>query len=187
MARDECDGASRRLVASCLRLLFAVVPALAGSGWAEAASLSRQDLQVLSRALVFVQPAPSGTQTLAIAYATGNASSRADAEAIEALIGSGLRVGAAMLRPRLVDTASLAEGGFAAVLAAEGADGTLLQAAFQKQKVLCITGNFSAVQAGNCVMAIRAAPRVEILVNHAAATAAGVEFSAAFRMMIREI
>jgi hypothetical protein len=167
--------------------LLAVVPALAGGRWAEAASLSAHDLQVLGRALTFVEPAPAGTLTLAITYAANDAASRSDAEAIAALIGNGLRAGAAVLRPRMVDTAALAEGGFAVVLAAEGAADALLQAASQEQKILCVTADFAAVQAGRCVMAIRSEPRVEILVNHAAAAAAGIEFRAAFRMMVREI
>ena len=36
-------------------------------------------------------------------------------------------------------------------------------------------------------MAISTDPRVEIVVNHAVAVASGVDFVAAFRMMIREI
>jgi len=168
-------------------VLLAIVPALLGGGQAEAASLSAHDLQVLGRALAFAQPAPSGTQILAIAYAAGDEASRRDAEAIAALIGSGLRAGAAVLRPRVVDAAGLAQGGFAAVLAAEGAEAGPLMEATRKEKVLCVTADFAAVQAGSCVMAIRSEPRVDILVNHAAAAAAGIEFAAAFRMMIREI
>jgi hypothetical protein len=170
-----------------MRSLLAIVPALLGGGPADAASLSAHDLQVLGRALAFAQPAPSGTQTLAIAYDSGNPASRGDAEALARLIGNGLRAGAAVLQPRLVDTASLAAGGFAVVLAAEGAAGEPVQAATRREKVLCVTADFAAVQAGSCVMAIRSEPRVEILVNHAAAAAAGIEFAAAFRMMIREI
>jgi hypothetical protein len=43
------------------------------------------------------------------------------------------------------------------------------------------------VRDGRCVMAVHAAPRVEITVNRAAAQAAGVGFTAAFGMLVHEI
>jgi hypothetical protein len=154
---------------------------------ARAASLSSRDLQVLGRALAFTLPAPTGPLTLAVAYAPGNAASRQDAEAIAALLGEGLRAGNAFFRPKLMDTASLGAGGYSVVLAAAGADGERVMAASRSARVLCVTADFAAVQAGRCVMAVKAEPRVEVLVNHAAAAEVGVEFAAAFRMMIREI
>jgi hypothetical protein len=154
---------------------------------ASAASLSGRDLQVLARALSFMLPAPTGRLTLAIAYVPDDAASRRDAEAIADLLGDGLHAGAALFRPKLMDTGSLGAGGYAAVLAAAGADGERVMAASRNAHVLCVTADFAAVQAGRCVMAIKAEPRVEVLVNHAAAADVGVAFVTAFRMMIREI
>ena len=115
----------------------------------------------MGRAVAFMAPSPAADSFVAIAYVTGNAASRQDAEAIASLIGGGVRAGKMLLRPKLIDTGSLAAGGFAVVIA--------------------------AVRAGLCAMAITSAPRVEIVVNHAVSAAAGIEFAAAFRMMIREI
>jgi hypothetical protein len=154
---------------------------------ADAASVSTKDLKVLGSALGFLQPEPSGPQTLAITYLTNDEASRQDALAVAALIGDGLRTGHAVFQPKLVDTASLGTGGYAAILAAAGADGDRVMAASRAARVLCVTTDFSAVQAGRCVMAIRAEPRVQILVNHAAAAASGIELAPAFLMMIREI
>jgi hypothetical protein len=153
---------------------------------APAASLSAKDLEVLARAAAFVQSPLPGT-VLAVAYAGGDPASRTDAEAIAALLGEGLRVGGTLLRPKPVEVAALAPGGFAMVIAAAGANGPALSAASRSGRALCITADLAAVQNGLCTMAIRTAPRVEIVVNHNAAVAAQVEFAAAFRMMIREL
>jgi len=71
---------------------------------AAAASLSAGDLLVLGRVLAFVQPPPAGS--IVIAYASGDAASRADAEAIAGLIGDGIRFGGGVLRPKLVAAAA---------------------------------------------------------------------------------
>jgi hypothetical protein len=152
-----------------------------------AASMSSKDLKVLGSALGFLQPATTGPQTLAIAYVPDDEASRRDAEEIAVLMGAGLRAGRAVFQPKLLDTASLGVGGYAAILAAAGADGERVMAASRAARVLCATASFAAVQAGRCVMAVRAEPRVQILVNHAAAVATGVDFAPAFLMMIREI
>ena len=151
------------------------------------ASLSSKDLEVLGHALAFTLPPPTGRLTLAIAFVRGDEASRRDAEAIATLLDAGLRAGNAFFRPKLMDTASLGAGGYSVVLAAAGADGERVMAASRSAHALCVTGDLAAVQAGRCVMAVKAEPRVEVVVNHAAAADVGVEFAAAFRMMIREI
>ena len=141
----------------------------------------------MGRAVAFmVPPLPAGA-TIAIVYVSGNASSRQDAEAIAAAMGEGLRAGAATLRPRVIDTNALAAGGFAVVIAAAGADGPQIGAAARAARALCVTRNVDVVRAGHCAMAITTEPRVEILINHAVAAAAGIDFAAAFRMMVQEI
>jgi hypothetical protein len=118
---------------------------------------------------------------------SGNAASRADAEAIAAQIGAGLQAGRAVLRPRVIDIDHLNMGGFQIVIAAAGANGPLLSAAARAARALCVTTEIEAVRAGLCAMAISSEPRVEIVVNHAVSAAAGIEFAPAFRMMIREM
>lgn len=151
-----------------------------------AASLSPQDVQVLGRALAFLQsPPPSGE--LAIVYAAGNAASQQDATSIAAEIGDGLHAGNAVLTPRAIADSALAGHAFVVAIAAAGANGAAVRAAIAEQHALCVTADLAAVTAGTCTMAIRSEPRVDIVVNHAVAVACGVEFVAAFRMMIREI
>jgi hypothetical protein len=165
---------------------LALLAWVALGGPAAAASLSPRDVQVLGRALAFLQPPPASGE-LAVVYAAGNAASKQDAEAIAAEIGEGLHVGGAVLRPRLVASAALAAEGFAVAITAADANGPAIRAAIDAKRALCVTADLAAVEAGSCTMAIRSEPRVEIVVNHAVAVASDVEFVAAFRMMIREI
>jgi hypothetical protein len=162
------------------------VAGLLGGLPAAAASLSPQELQILSHAVAFMQP-PLAGGTLAVVYAAGDAASRQDADAIAAEIGKGLQAGNALLPVKVVDVATLANGGFAVAIAASGTTGPSLGAAVGATHVLCITADFAAVQSGLCTMGIISRPRIEIVLNHAAAAAADITFAAAFRMMIREM
>ncbi len=167
--------------------LAAAMLTLALSHAAWAASFGAKDLQVLGRAIAFMQPSPAPDAIIAIAYVAGNAESKRDADAIAALIGGGLPTGHGTLRPRVVDIGGLSGGGFAVVIAALGANGPQLSAAAKASRALCVTTETDAVRDGVCAMAITTEPRVEIVVNHAAVVAAGIDFAAAFRMMIREM
>ena len=91
------------------------------------------------------------------------------------------------MRPKIIDSNSLDGGGFQVVIAAEGANGPRLSAAARAAKALCVTSDIEAVRTGLCTMAIVTEPRVQIIVNHAASVAAGIEFATAFRMMIQEM
>ncbi len=142
---------------------------------------------MLGRAVAFMQPPPPNDAVIAIVYVEGNAASRQDAEAIAALIGAGLPVGRTTMRPRTADVDHLAAAGPSVVIAASGANGPRLYAATRSARALCVTTDIEAVRTGVCAMAISSEPRVEIVVNHAASAAAGIDFAAAFRMMIREL
>jgi hypothetical protein len=166
-------------------LLLVIAVGLAVACPTAAASLTARDLQLLGQALAFLQPPPS-TGSIAVVFAHDNAASRRDAEAIVALLGDGLRAGGKLLPPMLRDTASLTDGGFSVLIAAEGASGPAVVAASRANHTLCVTGDIQAVQAARCTMAIRSQPRVEAMISHAAAVAAGIEFIAAFRLMVRE-
>jgi len=178
---------SGRLARSGLGTVLACIAALwPGASDAAAATLSPQELQVIGRAIAFMQPPPSGG-AIAVVYVAGDPASRQDAEAIAAQTGSGLQAGGMLLAARVVEASALAEGGFAVAIAASGANGPSLGAAVRAAHVLCVTADLAAVQAGFCTLAISTDLRVQIVLNHAAAEAAGVGFAAAFRMMIHEI
>jgi hypothetical protein len=152
-----------------------------------AASLSPQEVQVLAKALAFVQPLPASATTIAVVYAAGDTGSRADAEQIAAEIGDGFLLGTVVLKPQVVEAAALATSNPAVIVTAAGANGEAVMRVARAQHSLCVTSEQAAVQSGSCIMTIRSNPRVEIVLNAAAARAAGVTFPIAFHMMVREL
>jgi len=151
-----------------------------------AASLPPPEIQILARALSFLDPPLAGESVVAIAYAAGNPDSRRDAEALAAEIGSTLRVGGAVLTPRVVESTALAGSRFALVITAQGAASAVVIEAARAQHALCVTADLAAVRTGTCSMAIHSDPRVEIFINHEAVSQAGLSFATAFRIMVHE-
>ena len=177
-------GASARVPA-----ITAVLVALASSAFAQPApSMTGRDVQVVARALGFLQPPPSGDAWVAVVFSSDSTASRHDAERIAALFGDGVRIGSAMLRARPVGADAMARaGGPSALIAAAGAPMDIVMAAARSGRVACITAAREQVEAGQCTIWVRSEPRVEIVVNQAAARSCGLDFAAAFRMMVREI
>jgi hypothetical protein len=159
---------------------------LAGTGPATAASLTGRDLQIIAKALGFLDPAPAGGR-VAVVYEPAVAGSKEDAEAIVLLFGDGLASGGGTVTGRAIDAKSLGGGaGFIAIILAAGAEDNGAGNAGTR-RLLSITAVDRLVQSGRCVMAVHSEPRVEITVNRAAARAAGIGFTAAFGMLVHEI
>jgi hypothetical protein len=163
-----------------------------GSTWiavgaAQAASLSDKDVHVIGKVLGFLDPVPAGG-AVAVVYASGDAASKADADAIAALFGGGLAVGSGNVTAKAVDGAALGDGsGYIGIIAAAGVQGDGAMTAAKAHKIPCITSSTALVKAGQCLIAVHSDPSVDITVNHAATTAAGVSFDSAFGMLVHEI
>lgn len=153
------------------------------------ADVTAKDIQVMARALGFAEKAPSGEIRLGIVYAPENAASVAQAEAVQKLLGDGLKAGNLVLKPLLVKIDEATSADVAAFLLIEGmgAGGAKLAAVTKAKQKPCLTIDIPQVQNGSCAMGIKSEPKVEILVNRAAADASGVTFGASFRMMITEL
>jgi hypothetical protein len=157
----------------------------AASPQAAAGTQSAQELQIVGRAVTFMQPRPAGG-TVAVVYAAGDTASRQDADAIAGDLGQ--QVGTVLLPVKEVEASMLAKGGFAVAITAAGANGPALADAVRDRRILCVAAAQAAVEAGFCTMGVTAKPRVEVVLNHAAAAAASdITFVAAFRMMIHEM
>ncbi|MDO9710950.1 hypothetical protein [Paracraurococcus lichenis] len=152
------------------------------------AETTARDLQVLARALGFLDRAPKGTGELGIVYPAASPAAKAEAERVAALCGDGLRAGALTLHPRLVPAEAAGQAQVAALLLTEAAlpEAGQIAGALAGRGIPLIATTPAALDGNRVVMAVRSEPRVEILVSRAAAQAAGVTFSAAFRMMIQE-
>jgi hypothetical protein len=169
---------------------LSVAAALAGSAAAPAAAEpGAAELQVIAQSMGFLLRPPTGTREVGIVYPAGSAVGRREAEHIRAAFGTSLQASSLTLIPRILTVAEAAHEDSAAALLLTDAALPLagaLALAIAGKGMLTITSDPAAVTAGEAVMAVRSEPRVEIYVNRAAAQAAGVEFSTAFRMMIQE-
>ncbi len=170
----------RRLLAAVL-----VLGLIVSSG--RAASLPQSELQILAKALLFLDPPITGEAVVAIVYAAGDPELQRDADALAAEIGSALRIGQATLKPMVVTSAALATSRFSLVIAAVGAASEAVIEAARAQHALCVTGDLAAVRAGTCTMAIQSDARVEIFINREVANGAGLTFATAFRIMVHEL
>lgn len=178
IARDKSMGAGLRAAALGLSTLMAAGAAAAADG------PSTRDIQVISRALGFVETLPAGSE-IAIVHTAGDPASRAEAERAAAAMADGIKAGGRTLKPRLVgptDDISAA----AAVYAAGGVSAAALSALQRRRAAPCVTLTFDYIANSACVMAFRTQPKVDIVVSIGAAQATNTSFSAAFRMLIRE-
>ena len=144
-----------------------------------------RDLQVIVRTLSFLESPFTGEVVLGIVYDPGNARSRNEAQDILQLIGSGLQMGSVTLKAVLAPIGEVDKARMDIILLTEFLDNYKPDASVAG--LPCITVDLRQVMAGNCVVGIQSTPRVEILVNHAAAQRSGLKFSSVFRMMIKEI
>jgi hypothetical protein len=166
--------------------------ALSGASWlqpstASAASLTTKDVQIVAKAMGFLDPAPAGG-AIAVIYSKADPASKADAESIAALFGDGVSSKSGTLTAKAIDAAALGDAsGFVGIIVAAGVGGDAAMTASKTRHIPCITGSLVLVQGGHCTMSVGTDPKVDITVNHAAAQAAGVAFASSFRMLIHEI
>jgi hypothetical protein len=153
----------------------------------QASSLSTKDVQVIAKVLGFLDP-PCAGGVVAVVYDAGNPASLADATDVVAAFGTGLKAGNNTIKAIAVDVAGLGSGGpYVALIAASGAPLEQVMQFVRSFRIPCITGDVAQVQAGHCVMAVHSDPRVDIVLNRDLATAVGVTFAFAFRMLVHEI
>jgi hypothetical protein len=154
-----------------------------------AAEDSATTLLVAVRALSFLQHPLQGEVIVGIVYQPGNAQSALEAKQLDAMMEDGFRAGQLVLRPRLIALDELANSnvGLYFLTSDLGHAAAALAQLDRSRKIPCVTTDIVQVQDGNCAMGVRALPRVQILVNRAAAAASGMTFSEAFRVMITEL
>ena len=146
------------------------------------------DLQVAMRALSFMEPPLAGPVRVGILYAPENPNSVRDAEALRDLLGAGLPAGKLELKPSLIRIQDAAAArvdlfflaGFVSAAQANAAGIGAL-------KKPCVTTDIAQVEGGACLMGVRSSPRIQIVINRAAAKDSGIKFATVFRVMITEI
>jgi hypothetical protein len=168
---------------------WALMVSVALAALPAAAEVSDTTLLVAARALSFLQHPLQGEVMVGIVYLPGNAQSALEARQLEAFMQDGFRAGTLVLRPRLIRLDELAgsDVGLYFLTSELGPAAASLAQWNRSRHIPCVTIDIAQVKDGNCAMGVRALPRVEILVNRAAAAATGMTFSEAFRVMITEM
>lgn len=169
------------------RIIVPIVTVLCIALSATAQATTKKDLDILGRALGFVEGGPTGTVAAAIIHDPSNADSMAHADELMALLGGGLSVGKLTLQGSLTDITAGAGGSTPLAFVTRGItshESGYFSAAAGNGTI--VVGELSCVEAGNCVISVTSSPSVKIYVSKTASGKASVAFADAFRMMITE-
>jgi hypothetical protein len=157
------------------------------------AEMTSKDLQVATRSLAFLTGRDIGRLRIAILYAPEVPASKDEADRLAAAIGTSLSAAHVTLvpvSPLLLSVGNLREleGRDVAFVTSglESYQAAIGQAAAAR-KIVTITADFGCVTGGNCVMGVHSEPRVQVLINRAAALATATEFAPGFRLLVNEL
>jgi len=178
---------ARRTVARFASMAWAAL--LLITSLPSAAEVSQRDLQVLARALGFLQPPRSGDLRLGLVHDPGNAASLRQAEDIATLLSATPRLSTVLFRPVLVPLAEADRAPVDVFLLTEylGAEAQALAAVSADRRLPCVTTDLAQVRAGACALGIQSQPKVQIVAHRGAAADSALTFATAFRMMIMEL
>ncbi|WP_162530811.1 YfiR family protein [Rhodovastum atsumiense] len=146
------------------------------------------EVEVIARTLGFLIAAPGGTIDIGLVYPTGSEAGRTTAERIAATLGPRFVVDDLTLRPRPLTVEEAGRVAPPVLLLTQAAlpQAGILAASLAGKRVLTASTDPGSVERQQVVLAVRAHPRIEIFVSHAAARMAGLQFSTAFRMFVQE-
>jgi hypothetical protein len=174
-------GGLIRLIAVSATLLTFALPARA--------QFTSRDGQIIARTLSFDEAIKPGLVEIGIVYAPDRPASADHAESVRAAIGDALVAGRITLKARLISVDQLHDADGIAAMYVTSDLGPHLDdaaAAARRLHVPTISKEMACVQSSRCMLAFSSQPAVEIVLNHDAATSAGVHFNQAFRMLVRE-
>ncbi len=149
------------------------------------ADVSTRDMQVVARAISFLESAHSGEVYLGIIFDPANNRSLQQAAELTDMLSGGFQSGSVTLTPISVPITDLNPGEADLYFLTEFTD--VKSTDLPERHLPCVTVDLEQVMNGTCVMGIRTVPKVEIVVNRNTAEITGTYFASVFRMMIREI
>ncbi len=151
--------------------------------------MTQSDLLIAGRALSFMENPPSGPIRTGIVYSPSDPHSVEEAANLATMLAGGFHVGNFTMLPVLVKIDDLAAANVGLILLTDhiGSDGLRVPSVTKAKHIPCVTVDISQVQNGDCVMGVKSDPRIEIVVNRAAAAGSGTTFATVFRMLITEI
>lgn len=149
---------------------------------------TQKDLQIAVRALTFLEKAPSGSAVMGVVFDPSKPGSVAEKNAVMAAIGGGYSAGGLTVTGKAIEAGAVGSAsGVTALFVTTGVAYGAVGAAAKSKNLITIGSDTTCATSGGCAISVSADPKVEIVVNRAAAAAVGATFKAAFRMMIREI
>ena len=155
--------------------------------------MTEKDLQVAARSLAFLTDRDISHLKVAILYAPDVPASKQEADDLARAIGTSLITARATLvpvSPLLLSVGNMPElAGRDVAFVTQGLERyqEAIAAAAVARKIVTVTADFACVTGGHCVMGVHSEPRVQVLVNHAAALATSTEFAPGFRLLVNEI
>lgn len=154
--------------------------------WAETTA---KDAEAAIRTLRQLAVKPVEPVVVAVVCDPASPASKAEAASLMAMMQAGKVAGIA-IAPKLVVIDHLDElKGAVMALLTSGTEARreAIFKASSSNGVVSVSADPACAQAGQCVMAVQAEPKVKIILSDAAAKASRIEFAATFRMMISEI
>ncbi|WP_019961633.1 hypothetical protein [Woodsholea maritima] len=149
------------------------------------AQTTQRDLEVVARALKFLEGAGGSERVMVIAHDGDGAGEAAN---IAGLLSGGVQAGSIRLTGRAIgeDVGALS-GANAVFLVGNAKNNSALIAAAQSQGIVTISTDLACVTAHICMLGVQSAPNVRILANRASLAEAGIRFEPAFVMLVEEI
>jgi hypothetical protein len=170
-----------------LPILFIIISSLSIAAPAFA-DPDENDVRIAARMLSFLEKPLTGPLRVGIVVAVDDPHSSSDAAALSKFMESGVGVTGLSLIPVLVPVEDVDRAKVDLLFLTDGVGerGSKVGDAARAEHIPCITLDIDQVRNGNCAIGIKSDPRVEILVNHDAASRSGVDFAGAFKMLVTE-
>jgi hypothetical protein len=153
------------------------------------AQFTPRDGQIIARTLGFLESASPGVVEIGIVYSPNRSASVRQAQNLQAAIGDALVAGKITLKARLIPVDQLpGVSGIGGIFITRDLGPHLdeITAAARRLHVPTISTEMGCARTAHCIVAFSSEPTVEITLNHEAASDAGVHFTQAFRMLVRE-
>jgi hypothetical protein len=164
-----------------------VLPATAGASLPP--YVTDKDVQVAVRTFGFVYGMPKGDIDIDIIYDPTDAASKNDAQQLQKILADGTTFANRSVKASLVPISSINTAKSRLAYVTHGLQ-TKHEALLQKvaaEKTLTFSTDFDCVNKKKCVMGVTADPNIKIEISRAASAAAGLEFSQALKLMVREV
>ncbi len=170
-----------------LGLLGAACAAMLTFAATDAYAIEERDVQVAARTFGFVDGMPSGTIEVAIVYDPAIAESSAEADELAGILGGGLKAGKHTLTSKKVAVGDVGSIGtkVAFVTAGMASHHQTIFDSVKTKNVFTFTKDFSCLSSKLCVLAVETKPSVRIEISNDAATASGLAFGQALKMMVK--